>query len=136
MDDIEVKKVCNWKTPSNVTEIHKLLGFTGYYCYFIKDYLKIARPLLQLTHLTTPWSWKQEEQTAFETLRESHDQQTSTPTTRFHQTILPTHRCISIWCGSHTLTRGMINQPKHHPKTQITPSHLLFCCVHQNRMQL
>jgi RNase H-like domain found in reverse transcriptase len=40
----------------------------GYYHYFIKDYSKIAWPLLQLTHLTTPWSWQREEQAAFETL--------------------------------------------------------------------
>jgi RNase H-like domain found in reverse transcriptase len=55
----------------NVTEVHKFLGFTGYYCYLIKYYLKIAQPLLQLTYLTTPWSWQQEEQAAFETLRKA-----------------------------------------------------------------
>jgi RNase H-like domain found in reverse transcriptase len=69
MDDTKVEKVHNWRTPTNVTEIHKFLGFTGYYHYFIKDYLKITRPLLQLTHLQTPWSWNREEQTAFETLQ-------------------------------------------------------------------
>jgi RNase H-like domain found in reverse transcriptase/Integrase zinc binding domain len=69
MDDTKVEKVHNWQTPTNVTEIHKFLGFTGYYRYFIKDYSKITWPLLQLTHLTTPWSWNQEEQIAFETLR-------------------------------------------------------------------
>jgi RNase H-like domain found in reverse transcriptase len=68
MDDTKVDKVRNWQTPTNITEVHKFLGFTGYYCYFIKDYLKIAWPLLQLTHLTTPWSWQQEEQAAFKTL--------------------------------------------------------------------
>jgi hypothetical protein len=71
MDDTKIEKVCNGKTPTNVTEICKFLGFTGYYHYFIKDYLKIAQPLLQLTHLTNPWSWKQEEQTTFETLQKA-----------------------------------------------------------------
>jgi hypothetical protein len=42
MDDMKVEKVCNWQIPTNVTEIRKFLGFTGYYHYFIKDYLKIA----------------------------------------------------------------------------------------------
>jgi hypothetical protein len=68
MDDTKVEKVHNWKIPTNVTEVRKFLGFTGYYYYFIKDYSKIAWPLLQLTHLTTPWSWTEEEQMAFETL--------------------------------------------------------------------
>jgi hypothetical protein len=71
MDNTKVEKVRNWRTPTNVTEVRKFLGFIGYYHYFIKDYSKIAQPLLQLTHLTTPWSWKTEEQTAFETLRKA-----------------------------------------------------------------
>jgi RNase H-like domain found in reverse transcriptase len=69
MDDTKVEKVCNWQTPRNITEIHKFLGFTGYYRYFIKDYSKIARPLLQPAHLMTPGLWNQEEQTTFETLQ-------------------------------------------------------------------
>jgi hypothetical protein len=69
MDDTKVERVHNWKVPTNVTEICRFLGFTGYYCYFIRDYSKITRPLLQLTHLTTPWSWNEKEQMAFETLR-------------------------------------------------------------------
>jgi RNase H-like domain found in reverse transcriptase/Reverse transcriptase (RNA-dependent DNA polymerase) len=68
MDNTKVEKVRNWRTLTNITEVQKFLGFMGYYRYFIKDYSKIARPLLQLTHLTTPWSWQTKEQTAFETL--------------------------------------------------------------------
>jgi RNase H-like domain found in reverse transcriptase/Integrase zinc binding domain len=68
MDDTKVDKVHNWRPPTNVTEVCKFLGFTGYYRYFIKDYSKIAWPLLQLMHLTTPWTWGEGEQAAFETL--------------------------------------------------------------------
>jgi RNase H-like domain found in reverse transcriptase/Reverse transcriptase (RNA-dependent DNA polymerase) len=68
MDDVKVEKVRKWLPPSNVTEVCKFLGFTGYYCYFIKDYSKIAKPLLLLTHNTTPWQWDNEQQQAFETL--------------------------------------------------------------------
>jgi RNase H-like domain found in reverse transcriptase/Integrase zinc binding domain len=69
MDDTKIEKVRNWRRPTNVTEVRKFLGFTGYYRYFIKDYSKLARPLLQLTHLSTPWIWGEAEQEAFETLR-------------------------------------------------------------------
>jgi hypothetical protein len=69
MDDTKVERVRNWRVPMNVTEVCKFLGFTGYYRYFIKDYPRIACPLLQLTHLTTPWSWNETEQMAFETLQ-------------------------------------------------------------------
>jgi RNase H-like domain found in reverse transcriptase/Integrase zinc binding domain len=69
MDDVKVEKVCKWLPPSNITEVCKFLGFTGYYCYFIKDYSKIAKPLLLLTHNATPWQWNIEQQQAFETLQ-------------------------------------------------------------------
>jgi hypothetical protein len=68
MDDTKVKKAKKWQTPNNITEVWKFLGFIGYYRYFIKDYLKLARPLLQLTHLSTPWHWGNNKQTTFETL--------------------------------------------------------------------
>jgi RNase H-like domain found in reverse transcriptase/Reverse transcriptase (RNA-dependent DNA polymerase) len=71
MDDTKVEKVRNWRPLTNITEVRKFLDFTGYYCYFIKDYSKIARPLLQLTHLTSTWHWDKDEQTAFETLRQA-----------------------------------------------------------------
>jgi RNase H-like domain found in reverse transcriptase/Reverse transcriptase (RNA-dependent DNA polymerase) len=71
MDDTKIEKVRNWRRPTNVTEVRKFLGFTGYYRYFIKDYSKLARPLLQLTHLSTPWMWGEAEQVAFETLRKA-----------------------------------------------------------------
>jgi hypothetical protein len=58
MDDTKVDKVRNWRTPTNIIKVHKFLGLTGYYCYFIKDYSKIAQPLLQLTRLITLWTWK------------------------------------------------------------------------------
>jgi hypothetical protein len=66
MDDVKVEKVRKWLPPKNVTEVRKFLGFTGYYRYFIKDYSKIAKPLLLLTHNTTPWLWNDEQQKAFE----------------------------------------------------------------------
>jgi hypothetical protein len=62
MYDVKVKKVHKWLAPTNITEVHKFLGFTSYYRYFIKDYSKIAKPLLLLTHNSTPWHWEDEQQ--------------------------------------------------------------------------
>jgi hypothetical protein len=31
MDDVKVEKVRKWLPPTNVTEVRKFLGFTGYY---------------------------------------------------------------------------------------------------------
>jgi hypothetical protein len=29
MDDTKIEKVCNWRHPTNVTEVRKFLGFMG-----------------------------------------------------------------------------------------------------------
>ena len=47
----------------------QFLGFTGYYRYFIPNYSKIARPLLELTRKTTTWHWDKPQFKAFETLK-------------------------------------------------------------------
>ena len=45
-------------------------GFCNFYQRFIKDYSKIAKPITQLTGNDT-WKWETEQQTAFETLKET-----------------------------------------------------------------
>jgi hypothetical protein len=65
----KLEHVKNWAIPNNPTEIQKFLGFTGYYRYFIPDYLMIARPLLHLTKKTTPWEWMDQQQLAFNHLK-------------------------------------------------------------------
>ena len=68
IDNKKVKKVKNWQQLTNVTEVWRFLGFTGYYQYFIQDYSHIARLLLDLTIKTTPWHWGNDQQKLFEQL--------------------------------------------------------------------
>jgi hypothetical protein len=70
MDNTKIEKVKNRQTPFNIREVWKFLGFTGYYRYFIQDYLCITQPLLDLMQKTTPWHWEECQQVAFETLQE------------------------------------------------------------------
>jgi hypothetical protein len=76
MDPMKIQGVATWKEPMNPTEVHKFLGFTGYYQYFIHNYSKITRPLLNLTKKATPWHWEQWQQEAFDKLKQ---QMTSLP---------------------------------------------------------
>ncbi len=57
MDPKKIQGVADWSPPKTVTEVRQFLGFTGYYQYFIPNYSKITRPLLELTRKTTPWHW-------------------------------------------------------------------------------
>jgi reverse transcriptase-like protein/integrase-like protein len=69
MDPKKIQGVADWSLPTTVTEIQQFLGFMGYYCYFVPNYSKIARPLLDLTKKTTGWHWEPEQMKAFETLK-------------------------------------------------------------------
>ena len=49
MDPTKTKGIADWKTPQNLKDICTFLGFTGFYRYFVPNYSKIARPLIELT---------------------------------------------------------------------------------------
>src|SRR5580693_9582246 len=65
MDPKKLQGVADWKTPQTPTDIQKFLGFTGYYRFFIPNYSKIARPLLELTKKATPQHWGKKQAAAF-----------------------------------------------------------------------
>ena len=49
MDPIKVAGITDWPMPTKVKEVQSFLGFCNFYHRFIKDYLKIAKPLFKLT---------------------------------------------------------------------------------------
>ncbi|GJZ52994.1 putative reverse transcriptase domain-containing protein [Tanacetum coccineum] len=49
VDPAKIEAVKNWTSPTTPTEIRQFLGLTGYYQRFIKDFLKIAKSLTELT---------------------------------------------------------------------------------------
>jgi RNase H-like domain found in reverse transcriptase/Reverse transcriptase (RNA-dependent DNA polymerase)/Integrase zinc binding domain/Chromo (CHRromatin Organisation MOdifier) domain len=69
MDPAKVKGVADWPPPLNVKDVRAFLGFTGFYRYFVHNYSKIARPLIDLTKKATPFHWGPAQTKAFETLK-------------------------------------------------------------------
>ncbi|GKB30735.1 hypothetical protein Tco_0870136 [Tanacetum coccineum] len=49
VDPTKIEAVKNWTSPTTPIEIHQFLGLAGYYQRFIKDFLKIAKSLTELT---------------------------------------------------------------------------------------
>ncbi|GKA33529.1 putative reverse transcriptase domain-containing protein [Tanacetum coccineum] len=49
VDPAKIEAVKNWTSPTTPTEIRQFLGLAGYYQRFIKDFLKIAKSLTELT---------------------------------------------------------------------------------------
>jgi hypothetical protein len=61
--------VLNWVPPSTASEIRSFLGLAGYYCRFIKDFSKIAKPMMKLLEKNKAFEWTIECQASFEELR-------------------------------------------------------------------
>ena len=47
-DPSKIEAVTQWRIPMNVDDIRRFLGLTNYYCCFVKNYAKIAKPLTDL----------------------------------------------------------------------------------------
>jgi hypothetical protein len=55
--------------PMNASEIWSFLGLAGYYCRFIKDFSKIAKPMTWLLVKNRDFDWIEECQASFEELK-------------------------------------------------------------------
>jgi hypothetical protein len=55
--------------PTSVLEIRSFLGQAGYYRWFIKDFSKIAKPMMKLLEKNKAFEWTVECQVSFEELK-------------------------------------------------------------------
>ena len=69
IDPAKVAGVAEWPVPSTKKELQSFLGFTNFYCRFIRDFSHHAHPLFDLTKNDAKWHWSGEEQSAFDTLK-------------------------------------------------------------------
>nr|GFC60089.1 putative reverse transcriptase domain-containing protein [Tanacetum cinerariifolium] len=70
VDSNKNEVVKNWKPPKTPTEIRSFLGLAGYYRRFIASFSKIAKPLTLLTHKNKKFEWGDEQENAFQTLKD------------------------------------------------------------------
>jgi transposase InsO family protein len=67
----KVQAVQEFAVPTNLREVRRFLGLTGYYRRFIDKFSVTAKPLTNLTRKDIPFHWTHEHQVAFETLRDA-----------------------------------------------------------------
>ncbi|XP_022032579.1 uncharacterized protein LOC110933677 [Helianthus annuus] len=70
VDPSKVEAVVKWVPPKNVSEVRSFLGLAGYYWRFIQDFSKIALPLTKLTKKEEKFEWSDDQQKAFQILKE------------------------------------------------------------------
>nr|GEY75507.1 putative reverse transcriptase domain-containing protein [Tanacetum cinerariifolium] len=70
VDPAKIEAVKNWASPTTPTEVRQFLGLAGYYQRFIKDFLKIAKSLIELTQKNRKYIWGENQESAFQLLKQ------------------------------------------------------------------
>ena len=86
MDPKKVSGVTEWPRPTKVKQVQAFLGFANFYRRFIKDFAKHAKPLTSLTKKDQPWVWGEEQEQAFNSLKDAF---TSAPILRIPDDVNP-----------------------------------------------
>ncbi|XP_024921034.1 uncharacterized protein K02A2.6-like [Cynoglossus semilaevis] len=66
----KVRAVKEAPSPKNVTELRSFLGMVNYYGKFLQDLSKVLAPLYKLLHNDTKWQWCDEQEKAFNKVKE------------------------------------------------------------------
>jgi hypothetical protein len=69
VDPKRIAAVYNRPQPRNITEVRAFLGLAGYYQHFVKNFSIIAKALHHLTKKDTPFVWRPDHETAFQSLK-------------------------------------------------------------------
>ncbi|GKF30405.1 hypothetical protein Tco_0100203, partial [Tanacetum coccineum] len=66
----KIEAVKNWEAPRTPSKVRSFLGLPGYYCRFIENFSKTAKPLTVLTQKSKTYDWGEEQENAFQTLKD------------------------------------------------------------------
>jgi hypothetical protein len=69
MDPVKIAGIKNWPTPTKVKDVRSFLGFCNFYKPFIRGFTHLARPLNELMHKDTKWTWETRHQKVFDKLK-------------------------------------------------------------------
>ena len=67
-DPDKLLAVRDWHEPTKL-KVRQFIGFVGYYRRFVKDFAKLADPLVLLTRKGVPFVWGSDQQSSFDALK-------------------------------------------------------------------
>lgn len=70
-EEAKLDIIQKWPRPRTVSDLRSFLGLANYYRHFIKGFAQVAAPLNELVRASSTQAWGEEEQKAFEALKEA-----------------------------------------------------------------
>ncbi|GKD60216.1 putative reverse transcriptase domain-containing protein, partial [Tanacetum coccineum] len=70
VDPAKIEAIKSWAAPTTPTEVRQFLRLAGYYQRFIEGFSLISKPLTKLTQKNKKYEWGEEEEEAFQTLKQ------------------------------------------------------------------
>jgi len=71
IDEEKLSEVLKWLVPTKVKQVQAFLGFANFYQRFIENFVKMSKPLSDLTKKDSIWNWGIEQQNTFEALKKA-----------------------------------------------------------------
>ena len=70
MDEEKVKAIQEWPTPTTISQVRSFHGLASFYRRFVRDFSNIAAPLTKVIKKNESFKWGEEQERAFNTLKE------------------------------------------------------------------
>ena len=71
MDPAKTHAIDTWKSPKSTKDVQSFLGFANFYRRFIKNFAKLASPLIAFTKKDQPFQWTATEESAFKAIKKA-----------------------------------------------------------------
>jgi len=110
-DEEKIACINKYPRPNNPKEIKSFLGLIGYYRRFIPDFAKVAKPLNNLLKKDIHFEWTQDQQNAFEKLKEIITTEPILQYPDFGKEFILTTDASKIALGA-VLSQGKVGQDK------------------------
>ena len=102
----KIKAIVEYPPPKNIKALRRFLGIIGYYRAFVRSYASIAFPLTNLLKADCQFHWGDEEQKAFECLKEKLVQAPILTYPNFNKQFLVACDASDVGVGAVLLQKG------------------------------
>ncbi|MBW0568321.1 hypothetical protein O181_108036 [Austropuccinia psidii MF-1] len=112
IDSSKAQKTLNWPQPKNIKSLQSFLGFSNFYCCFIKNYSKNITSLSSLVKKDSPFIFNEEACSQFQILKEAF---TTSPIISHFNPSLPA--IVETYASDYSLgsVLSQVNDSGNHP---------------------